>query len=174
MAFKWYSVSIKEPRKYPPRHYTTSLRKEQRMNRGFWVVYTFWILTVGYLSYCCLHISLTQSDHCLLISGINETFSHKELLLIGYFLLFFFHSIKALTVIQHSPHQRVVCLYHSWLCHSDSCTNCKSIWVFPFIYLCMSCILKQMPSVSQHVRWIFNENHCRSWLRLFPCFSRRC
>jgi len=46
------------------------------------------VVTSAYLSYCCLSISLNQSGHSPLTSGINKAFSATELPLTGNFLIF--------------------------------------------------------------------------------------
>lgn len=47
------------------------------------------VITNGSLSYYCLSISFSQPAHSPLTSGINKTFSSRELLLTRYFLFFF-------------------------------------------------------------------------------------
>lgn len=52
------------------------------------------IITSGYLSYCWLSIRSKQSGHPPLTSGINETFSSRELMFTGYLLFFQQFSVK--------------------------------------------------------------------------------
>lgn len=47
------------------------------------------IVTSGYLSYRCFHISFKHSDHSPLASRINKAFSPKDLSLAQYFVFFF-------------------------------------------------------------------------------------
>ncbi len=47
-----------------------------------------WVVTSGYLSYCCLSIISNQSDHSPLTSDINKSLSSTQLPLTGYFLFF--------------------------------------------------------------------------------------
>ncbi len=51
------------------------------------VLRTF-VVTSGYMSYCCLSIISNQSAHSPLTSDINKAFSSTQLPLTGYFLFF--------------------------------------------------------------------------------------
>ncbi len=51
------------------------------------ILYT-WVVTSGYLSYCCLSIITNQSAHSPLTSDINKAFSSTQLLLTEYYLFF--------------------------------------------------------------------------------------
>lgn len=58
-------------------------------------------ISLSSLSHCCLPISLKQSDYSPLTSDITETFSPRELLLRGYFILFIQFSVNSQLEIQH-------------------------------------------------------------------------
>ncbi len=57
------------------------------------ILHTF-VVTSGYLSYCCLSVISDQSAHSLLIFDINKVFSSTQLPLTGYFIFFGPFSVK--------------------------------------------------------------------------------
>ncbi len=67
-----------------------------------------WLVTSGYLSYCCLSIISIQSVHSPLNSDINKAFSSTQLPLTGYFLFVWPFSVNLEMVVCENPSRSAV------------------------------------------------------------------